>query len=58
MPLVSLYTIRNLIITEGIEKMGGMEWVKGGDAPHKMVKHIQTADELLECVWSFWGVGA
>ena len=50
MPLVSLYTIRNLIITEGIEKMGGMEWVKGGDAPNKMVKHTQTADELLECV--------
>ena len=50
MPLVSLYTIRNLIIAEGIEKMGGMEWVKGEDAPNKMVKHTQTADELLECV--------
>ena len=29
----------------------------------KMIKHIQTipwqiADELFECVWPFWGVGA
>ena len=31
--------------------------------PHKMVKHTQTirrqfADELFECVWPFFGVGA
>ena len=58
MPLVSSYTTWNLIIKEGKEKMDGMEYVKGGVAPHKMVKHTQTADDLLERVWSFCGVGA
>ena len=26
--------------------------------PHKMVKHTQTVDELLELVWPFCGIGA